>query len=90
MFPGYVDEIYQVMVKEIDSDRLKKAATELEALAPAPMNTMLDKQNKVEAIQKHIARKEMVTEEVPPTNPGLQLFYCCQSPSLGRSTLKDE
>ncbi|XP_065060444.1 uncharacterized protein LOC135687729 [Rhopilema esculentum] len=65
---GYVDEIYQVMVKEIDSKQ-NKAATGLEALASPPMKRMMDRQDREEALQRHIARKEKVTEEAPSTNP---------------------
>ena len=74
MFPEYVEEIYQVIVKLIDSNCLNKAAPELEALAPPPVNRMMDRQDREEAIQRHIARKEMVIEVAPPTNPGLHYF----------------
>ena len=39
-------------------------------MTPLPMNSMLNKQSKDEAIQKHSARKAMTTIDVPPTNPG--------------------
>lgn len=39
-------------------------------MTPEPMNTMLTKQPKDEAIKKRKERKLMVVEEVPPTTPG--------------------
>ena len=38
-------------------------------MTPEPMNTMLTKQPKDEAIKKRKERKLMVVEEVPPTTP---------------------
>ena len=67
----YVEDIYKVMVEGIETDALTAATAELSGLAPPPMNTMLEKQSRTEAIAKHVARNEMVTEEVPCTNePG--------------------
>ena len=64
------------MMEGIENDILTEATAELSGLAPPPMNTMLDKQSRTEAIAKHVARKEMVTEEVPPTNePGNKSFF---------------
>ena len=64
------------MVEGIENDILTEATAELSGLAPPPMNTMLDKQSRTEAIAKHVARKEMVTEEVLPTNePGNKSFF---------------
>ena len=47
-----------------------KAARE----APAPMNTMLEKQPRVEALQKRAEKSKMVTKDVPPTTPGIKEF----------------
>lgn len=66
------------MVEGIETGALTAAIAELNGLAPPPMNTMLEKQSRLEAIEKYVARKEMVTEEVPPTNePGNEslLFF---------------
>jgi hypothetical protein len=49
---------------------LNKAEKYLKLMTPLPMNSMLNKQSKDEAIQKHSARKAMTTIAVPPTNPG--------------------
>ena len=40
-------------------------------MAPAPMNSMLDKQPREEAIEKRAKRMKMTVEDVPPTGaPG--------------------
>lgn len=75
----YVDEIYELMVDSIKNDALTAPIHELGSIGPPPMNTMLEKEDREVAIQKHIARKEMITDEVPPTNPGNILSSCCQS-----------
>ena len=49
---------------------LQSVARELQEIAPLPMDTMLDKQNREAAIKKHEARQEMTTEAVPATYPG--------------------
>lgn len=46
---------------------------ELRQMTPAPMNSMLEKQPREEAIEKHLHRKSIVVEEVPPTCAGT--FY---------------
>ena len=51
-------------------DELKDAATKLQEKVPAPMNTMLEKQSKVEALQKRAERSKMVIKDVPPITPG--------------------
>ena len=52
-------------------DELKDAATELQEKVPAPMNTMLEKLSRVEALQKRAERSKMVIKDVPPTTPGI-------------------
>ena len=39
-------------------------------MVPPPMNTMLDKQPREEAIRKQIERSSMVSKDVPPTAAG--------------------
>ena len=53
-------------------DNLKDAATKLQEKTPAPMNTMLEKQPRAEALQKRAERSKMVTKDVPPTTPGIK------------------
>jgi hypothetical protein len=49
---GYVEDIYQVMLSAIQDDKLEKAKDDLKQMTPLPMNTMLEKQSKAEAIGK--------------------------------------
>jgi len=42
-------------------------------MVPPPMNTMLDKQPREEAIRKQKERSSMVSKDVPPTAAGT----CC-------------
>ena len=55
-------------------DNLKDAATKLQEKTPAPMNTMVEKQPRAEALQKRAERSKMVTKDVPPTTPGTTYF----------------
>ena len=67
----YVEEIFQTYLNS-SKDELNDAVRKLGDMAPAPMNTMLEKQPRQEAIEKRAKRAKMVVEDVPPTNtPGL-------------------
>ena len=73
LFPicvDYVEEIYQTFVNA-SKDELNEASTKLKDLTPAPMNTMLDRQPKEQALQKRAERSKMFTRDVPPTTPGI-------------------
>ena len=59
-----------------ESDEIKKAYKELVDITPAPMNTMLEKQPRKEAI-KMIERKEMVVADVPPTAGTVRVNVYC-------------
>ena len=52
-------------------EELKKAAKELKEKTAAAMHTMLEKEPRAKALQKRDDRKKMVTENVPPTTPGI-------------------
>jgi hypothetical protein len=39
-------------------------------MTPPPMNTMLEKQPRAEAIKKRLERQSIPIVDVPPTNPG--------------------
>ena len=56
-------------------DNLKDAATKLQEKTPAPMNTMLEKQPRAEALQKRAERSKMVTKDVPPTTPSIKEMH---------------
>ena len=55
----------------ISSGTLDETGMTLKQMVPPPMHSMLEKESRESAIEKHIARKTMVTVEVPPTTPGL-------------------
>ena len=57
------------MVESIGTEKIKDAIDELNNQTPLPMNTMLDKQPREEAIAKK-RRDAMQLANVPPTNPG--------------------
>ncbi len=69
----YVEETYNVML-DADDEKLNAACDALVKMTPAPMNTMLEKQPKEDAIQKTIQRKERVVVNVPPTGKGYYIF----------------
>ena len=66
-FTDYVEEIYQTFVEAHKANKLADAITELNDITPAPMNTMLNKQPREEAIKKMKQRREMTVEDIPPT-----------------------
>lgn len=69
-FTEYVEEIFQTYLNS-SKDELTDAASKLKNMTPAPMNTMVEKQAKDEAIEKRVKRAKMVVEDVPPTiTPG--------------------
>ena len=64
---GYVEEIYQTYLESTKKE-LDTAAMQLKEMATAPMNSMLDKQPREEAIEKRARRMKMTVEDVAPTN----------------------
>ena len=69
-FTDYIEEIYQIFVCA-SKDQLKEAAVNLKEKTPAPMNSMLEKQSREEALQKRADRSKMAAKDVPPTTPGI-------------------
>ena len=65
----YVEEIFQTYLNASKSD-LTEAAAKLREMTPAPMNSMVEKQPREEAVQKRIKRRSMEVKDVPPTTPG--------------------
>ena len=57
---GYVDEIYTILKMAVFDGSLKELSSLIEAKVPAPMNTMLTKQSREEAVAKFKERKAMV------------------------------
>ena len=48
----YAEDIFQTMFEALQINKLKDAITELKEQTPVPMNTILLKQSREEAIQK--------------------------------------
>ena len=53
---------------------MDKAIEEIKKETPDPMNTMLEKESRAEAIKKKQARERMTIVDVPSTNPGRLIF----------------
>ena len=66
----YVDAIFATICDSIKQKNLKKAQKELKTMTPPPMNTMLQKQPKSEALRKIEDRRQMLVEDVPSSIPG--------------------
>ena len=66
VFLDYVDEIYKMFLAS-NEEAVEGACKILADMTPAPMNTMLDKQPKDEAIAKTKQWAELVAVDVPPT-----------------------
>ena len=64
---GYVEEIYQTYLESTKKE-LDAAALQLKEMAPAPMNSMLNKQPREEANEKRARRMKMTVEDVAPTS----------------------
>ena len=49
---------------------MKDAMVKLKDMCPKPMDTMLEKQTRAEALKKRSERSKMVVKDIPPTTPG--------------------
>lgn len=72
--------IYQTFLKAQQEKTLVAVAVELDNMSPAPMNSMLDKQPRAEALAKRVERKRKLIVDVPPTTLGnlwipLHVYY---------------
>jgi len=65
----YVEETFQTYLKASMGD-LRDAAQRLKEKSPAPMNEMLQKEPRDEALRKREERSKMIVRDVPPTTPG--------------------
>ena len=82
----YVEEIIQTYLNASKSD-LTEAAAKLHEMTPVPMNSMVEKQPREEAVQKRLKRRSMEVKDVPPSTPGRlmwnkvkrsqKLIFCC-------------
>ena len=64
-----MEEIFQTFLSA-SIDDLKGAAAKLKELTPLPMNSMLERESKTDAVKKKTGRSKKVVEDVPPTTPG--------------------
>ena len=64
-YAGELFQFYMTLTKQ----QLQDACNDLKEMVPEPMNTMLEKQPKEEAIRKWADRMNLVTRDVPPTAP---------------------
>lgn len=70
----YVEKFYQTYLQS-PKEELKAATIKLQEMTPAPMNSMLEKQPREEALEKRAKRMKMTVEDVPPptSEPGTLL-----------------
>ena len=65
-----MEDIYQTYLVAQEKNQLGAAMQELSDMNPQPMNTMLERQAREEAITKRTERKGKTVKDVPPTTPG--------------------
>ena len=76
---AYVQEIYEMYLDAEQKGHLEKELEELKKMTPKPMNVMLNKQPRDEAIKKRNERRAMVVKDASPTATGMikqhQFYY---------------
>ena len=78
-----VEEIFQTYLQS-SKEELTDAIQKLKEMTPAPMNSMLDKQPREDALQKRSERSSMVVSDVPPTTPGIFSIASVMSEKRGK------
>ena len=78
-----MEEIFQTFLSA-SGDDLKGAAAKLKELTPLPMNSMLERESKTDAVKKKTDRSKKVVEDVPPTTPGKKAHVQFFSLLLGK------
>ncbi|CAH3026729.1 unnamed protein product [Porites evermanni] len=76
----YVGELFKFYMT-LRKQQLQDACNDMKKMVPQPMNSMLDKQPREEAIRMREKRMNMVTTAVPPTAPS-ETFYSIIYPYL--------
>ena len=76
-----MEEIFYTFMNA-SKEELANAAAKLMEMTPAPMNTMLEKQSREEALKKKEERSKMVVKDVPPTTPGTFVQYLDKNTTL--------
>ena len=71
---AYVEEIFNTAMITMEKN-LNDAKEELKKMTPPPINSMLQKQYKQDAI-KNVGRKQIKAVDVPPTAPGKCNYLC--------------
>ena len=69
----YVGELFKFYMT-LSKQQLQDACNYMKKMVPQPMNSMLDKQPREEAIRMREKRMNMVTTAVPPTAPSGVFF----------------
>ena len=69
LFSEYVGELYNTLIST-PREKLKAIEKELNDEIPEPLHSMLEKEDKSDAIKKYKARKTKETIIVPPTCTG--------------------
>ena len=59
-------------------DTLRLVADELKQGVPVPLHSMLEKESREEAVNKHQARKQKETVIIPPTYTGMSKSLVAQ------------
>ena len=83
LFADYVEEIFQTYLQS-SKEELTDAIQKLKEMTPAPMNSMLDKQPREDALQKRSERSSMLVSDVPPTTPGIFSIASVMSEKRGK------
>ena len=71
LLADYIDDIYNTFLDAKKCNTLRAAKEDLEAMTPAPINTMIEKQPRDEAIELWKKRKSMVVQDIPSTVAGI-------------------
>ena len=75
----YVEDVYQAFLVAEQREQLGDAMQELHDMNPPPMNTMLEKQSRDDAVQKRTEKKGKTVQDVPPTTPGNVYIKICNT-----------
>eukprot|EP00794_Sanderia_malayensis_P013302 gene13302-14675_t len=69
---GYIGSVFESLLVGIAEEKLELYKKKIEVMTPAPMHSVLQKEDKMTALDKFITRQSLITTEVPPTSqPGI-------------------
>ena len=69
-----MEEIFKTFL-DASKEELVNAAAKFSEKTPEPMNNMLEKQSRDQALKRKEQRSQMVVKDVPLTTPGTSLQY---------------